>query len=354
VKPITDPLLHHEPFMQRALYLATVGLGNVSPNPMVGAVIVHNGKIIGEGWHQKFAGPHAEVNAINSVQNQDVFKESTIYVTLEPCSHHGKTPPCADLLISHQFKTVIIASEDPNPLVAGKGIAKLKAAGIEVATGVCSDKAKGLNRRFFTNFELKRPYVILKWAQSADGFIAPGLNYSREDKQLSNALSQQLVHKWRAEEDAIMVGYNTLLFDNPKLNVRLLETDRQPTRITWDEKGMPAGNHHFFDGSLNSFVFNHTRDDQTSSHRNIQIPLDDNSLATLLSRLLKEDIGSVIVEGGTKLLNRFLSHELWDEARVCTSPKIYKEGIMAPGISLQPVENFKLLEDDWRVYFKDK
>nr|MCU0325664.1 bifunctional diaminohydroxyphosphoribosylaminopyrimidine deaminase/5-amino-6-(5-phosphoribosylamino)uracil reductase RibD [Spirosomataceae bacterium] len=201
-------------FMQRALELASLGRGSVSPNPMVGCVIVHNGLIVGEGWHQRYGEAHAEVNAVNSVKDKSILSESTAYVTLEPCSHFGKTPPCADLLIKHHLKKVVVCNDDPFPLVAGKGIKKLRDAGIEVETGLLAEEGRRLNRRFFTMVEKQRPYVILKWAETADGFIA---KENFEAVRISNDFSQMYSHKWRSEEDAIMVGTNTAHFDNPSL-----------------------------------------------------------------------------------------------------------------------------------------
>ncbi|HEY1053815.1 MAG TPA: bifunctional diaminohydroxyphosphoribosylaminopyrimidine deaminase/5-amino-6-(5-phosphoribosylamino)uracil reductase RibD, partial [Emticicia sp.] len=222
-----------EKYMLRALQLAEIGRGQVSPNPMVGCVIVHNHEIIGEGWHQKYGSWHAEVNAVNSVQDPSKLTQSTVYVTLEPCSHFGKTPPCADLLVKHQVKKVIICNDDPNPLVAGKGIAKLRAAGIEVEQGLLAEKGRALNARFFTYVEKQRPYIILKWAETADGFIA-GENY--DPVKISNALSHKLAHKWRSEEDAIMVGTNTARYDNPKLNAREWQGTKNPVRIVLDKR----------------------------------------------------------------------------------------------------------------------
>ncbi len=335
--------------MKRALDLARLGLGKVSPNPMVGSVIVHEGKIIGEGWHDKFGGPHAEVNAIRSISNPDILQQSTLYVTLEPCNHFGKTPPCTDLIIEKKINKVVIAIQDPNPLVSGKGIEKLQKAGIETTTGILANEALTLNKRFITNILEKRPYVILKWAQTEDGFLAPGLNSKKNEKQISNALSQQLVHTWRAHEDAIMVGYNTLLYDNPKLNVRLIDTHRQPTRITLDEKGIPASQHHFFDGSQNSFVFNYSKEESNGNQSYFQIAPNEAGINSLMSRLLKEGISSVIIEGGTRTLDKFIRIGLWDEARICTSPKILKSGIRAPIISINASKSFNLGDDLWKI-----
>ncbi len=219
-----------ELFMQRAIELAQLGIGAVSPNPRVGCLVVHDNKIIGEGWHQKFGEAHAEVNAINSVKDLSLLKESTIYVNLEPCSHEGKTPPCSDLLIKHQVKKVVIANTDTNPLVAGRGVEKLKKAGIAIMTGVLEKEGRELNRRFFTFMEKKRPYIILKWAQTSDGFIA---QKNFESKWITNELSRQLVHRWRSEEDAVLVGTRTASHDNPSLTVRDW-SGRNPTRIVID------------------------------------------------------------------------------------------------------------------------
>ena len=342
----------HEAFMQRALDLARLGLGTVSPNPMVGAVIVHQGEIIGEGWHQRFGGPHAEVEAIKSVKLPELLSESALYVTLEPCSHFGKTPPCADLVVGRGIKKVYVAMMDPNPKVSGKGLEKLRNAGIAVEVGLLEEQAQLLNKRFLTCFEKKRPYVVLKWAQTADGFISPSLEAPKAEKQISNALSQQLVHRWRGQEDAIMVGYNTLQYDNPQLNVRLAHTHRQPTRITWNERqDKLADTFHFSDGSQNSFVFNHHLEDGDSKVRYLRINQTSESLHLLLSRLWQEGIGSLIVEGGTKLLEKFISSHLWDEARICTSPKRFGYGVSAPFLMQAAAERFSLAEDEWQIVF---
>jgi len=335
--------------MQRALDLASLGLGRVSPNPMVGAVIVHNDTIIGEGWHQQFGLAHAEVNAVNSVQNKELLVESTIYVTLEPCSHFGKTPPCADLIIQSKFKKVVVAMLDPNPLVAGKGIQRIREAGIDVEIGILESEAKILNKRFLNFIEKKRPYVILKWAETADGFIAPALDAAKEAKQISNNLSQLLVHKWRREEDAIMVGMNTLLHDNPHLDARLADGFKQPVRITLDEKGAISGNYNFFDGKLSSIVFNYQKEEVEGDIKYLKLGTKQEPLLQLLTRLYGNGIGSVLVEGGSKLIARFLETNLWDEARVCTSGKTFGTGIVAPILRKPIQEKFELETDCWKV-----
>ncbi|HKZ37838.1 MAG TPA: bifunctional diaminohydroxyphosphoribosylaminopyrimidine deaminase/5-amino-6-(5-phosphoribosylamino)uracil reductase RibD, partial [Chryseolinea sp.] len=254
---------HHtdEFFMLRAMELALLGSGLVSPNPLVGCVITYEGKIIGEGWHKKYGEPHAEVNAVNSVPDKRTLRESTVYVTLEPCAHFGKTPPCADLLIEHQIKKVVVANLDSNPLVAGEGIRKLRSSGIEVITGVLDKKGRALNKRFFTIMEKQRPYIILKWAETADGFVA---RKNFDSKWISDEYSRQLVHKWRAEEDAVLVGMRTAQLDNPELNVRNW-SGRNPIRIVIDRFLKLNEKIHLFDGSQKTICYNVLKHEE---HRN--------------------------------------------------------------------------------------
>jgi diaminohydroxyphosphoribosylaminopyrimidine deaminase / 5-amino-6-(5-phosphoribosylamino)uracil reductase len=336
--------------MQRALDLAQLGLGKVSPNPMVGAVIVHQGRVIGEGWHQRYGGPHAEVVAVQSVADKHLLAESTLYVTLEPCCHHGKTPPCADLILDMDIPHVVVAMTDPNPLVAGKGIAKLRQAGVRVEVGILEAQAKEQNKRFLVYFEQKRPYVILKWAQSSDGFLASSLEASTADKKISNELSQQLVHKWRSEEDAIMVGYRTLLHDNPKLNTRLWKSSKPLTRVTLDEKGSETHpNLHFYDGHAPSFVFNYQKEERNPEVDFLRLSVGDEPIAALLARLKEMGIGSLLVEGGTALLQKFIAANLWDEARVCTAQKTLGTGIVAPVLQMSKSTQFSLGGDVWQI-----
>lgn len=335
-----------QPFMKRALELAQLGGGSVSPNPMVGCVIVHDGKIIGEGYHQIYGGPHAEVHAINSVQNQELLKESTAYVTLEPCSHWGKTPPCANLLVEKGLKKVVIAATDSNPLVGGKGIEILKNAGIEVETGVLEREARWQNRRFFTQIEKQRPYVILKWAQTQDGFVA------REDfssKWISGAQSRQLVHKWRAEEDAILVGKNTALYDNPRLDVRDW-VGKNPVRIVLDSKLSLPDSLHLFDKSIPTICYNCVK---SNSSENIEFvkTCTDFSVATLLEDLNFRRIQSLIVEGGSRILSQFISLGLWDEARMFTGSAKFEKGIAAPILNQNPTETLHIGEDILNIYY---
>lgn len=334
-----------ELFMKRALQLARLGIGQVSPNPRVGCVIVHNQAIIGEGWHQKYGEPHAEVNAINTVLNQALLKESTVYVTLEPCSHFGKTPPCADLLVRHQVKKVVIANIDSNPLVGGKGIEKLKAAGIEVVTGVLDKEAHDLNTRFFTYIDKQRPYIILKWAQTADGFISR-TNY--DSKWISNEFSRQLVHQWRTEEDAVLVGTKTAAHDNPKLNVRDW-SGRDPVRIVIDRFLRLHQSLHLFDGKQKTLCYNVMKHEE---HHNLSlIRLDEKDfIPALIKDLYKQKIQSVIIEGGAQTLSLFIESGLWDEARVFESPRTFGTGIPSPHLNGTLCEEQRISTDTLKIY----
>ena len=315
-------------FMQRALQLARLGAGAVSPNPMVGCVIVHDNKIIGEGYHQKYGQAHAEVNAINAVLDKSILSKSTVYVTLEPCSHFGKTPPCADLLIKHQVKEVIICNNDPNPLVAGQGIEKLRQAGIEVRFGVLQEEGRELNKRFFTYLEKKRPYIILKWAESMDGFIAKK-NY--EAFQISNVLSRRFVHKMRSEEDAIMVGTNTTKYDNPTLNTRFW-TGKNSSRILIDKDLSLPKSLHIFDNSQATICYNLLNDDILDNTILVKIPTNNSIEQFIIQDLYQRKIQSIIIEGGTILLQSFIDLGLWDEAFILKSKLILEDGIAAPKI----------------------
>jgi diaminohydroxyphosphoribosylaminopyrimidine deaminase / 5-amino-6-(5-phosphoribosylamino)uracil reductase len=315
----------HELFMKRALDLARLGAGAVSPNPMVGCVIVHQGKIVGEGFHKKYGDWHAEVNAVNSVLDKSILSESEVYVTLEPCSHFGKTPPCADLLVKHHVKKVIVCNLDPNPLVAGKGIQKLIEAGIEVEKGVLETEGRELNKRFFTFFEQKRPFIILKWAESADGFIAKP-NY--ETVQISNSLSRRFVHKMRAENDAIMVGTNTVRYDNPQLNIRYW-TGKNPIRVLIDRELSLSAESKIFDNLQPTICYNSIKNEENGA----TVFVKKTDLKEIVEDLFSRKIQSIIIEGGTKLIESFLDINLWDEAIVLRSQTSLNEGILSPKIS---------------------
>lgn len=314
-----------EDFMTRAFELAIKGIGKVSPNPMVGCVITHQGKIVGEGWHKKYGEAHAEVNAINSLRDKSILPQCEVYVSLEPCAHFGKTPPCADLLIKHQVKKVIISVTDPNPLVGGKGIARLRDAGIEVETGVLEAEGFAINKRFFKAIEQKRPYVILKWAETADGFIARK-NY--DSKWISSPYSRKLVHKWRTEEDAILVGPKTAEYDNPQLTAREWE-GKNPIRIVIDRNLKLKADLHLFDGSSPTICYNLHK---TSEAKNlIFVALEkDNFIEKMLDDLFQRGIQSIIIEGGATILNEFIKEQLWDEIRLFKAGKEFGEGIAAP------------------------
>ena len=315
-------------FMQRALQLARLGAGAVSPNPMVGCVIVHDDKIIGEGYHQKYGEAHAEVNAINAVSDKSILSESVIYITLEPCSHFGKTPPYADLLIKHQVKEVIICNNDPNPLVAGQGIEKLRQAGIEVRFGVLEEAGRELNKRFFTYLEKKRPYIILKWAESMDGFIAKK-NY--EAVQISNVLSRRFVHKMRSEEDAIMVGTNTAKYDNPKLDTRFW-TGKNAISVLIDKALSLPKSLHIFDSSQATICYNLLKNEILGNTILVKIPTNNSIEQFIIQDLYQRKIQSIIIEGGTILLQSFIDLGLWDEAFILKSKLILEDGIEAPKI----------------------
>jgi len=315
-----------ELFVRRTFDLALQGRGKVSPNPLVGCVIEKNGKIIGEGFHQQFGGPHAEVNAINSVPNKEELNGATLYVNLEPCSHYGKTPPCANLIIQYPFKKVVICNLDSNPLVAGKGIKIISDAGIHVDQGILENEGRKLNVRFFTFMEKKRPYIILKWAETEDGFIARK-DYS--SKWISNVYSRKLVHKWRSEEDAVMIGTNTALCDNPKLNVRDWQ-GRDPIRIYID-KNLKVGENSFLrDGSQKTICYNLLQNQSLPNQEFVKIDPTSDTLSFILKDLYEKKIQSVIVEGGTKLLQYFIDSNSWDEARVFTSKVKFGDGIKSP------------------------
>lgn len=317
-------------FMDRALELAGKGLGKVSPNPMVGCVIVHNGKIIGEGYHEKYGEAHAEVNAIHSVSDQSILKESELFVTLEPCSHFGKTAPCADLIIKHQIPKVTICNIDPNPKVAGNGIKKLEDAGIIVDVGIKSNEGEKLNKRFFKSMRDGSPLVILKWAQTKDGFIA---RLNNDSKWISNESSRALVHQWRAEEDAIMVGTKTAQFDNPRLNIRV-GTGKDPLRVVVDRFLKLSNELNLFDDSQPTIVYNTIEDKELGENlKYVKLNTSNSVPKQILSDLNNRNIHSVIIEGGTTLINSFLKENLVDEIRVFKSEISFTEGILAPVIN---------------------
>ncbi|WP_373520720.1 bifunctional diaminohydroxyphosphoribosylaminopyrimidine deaminase/5-amino-6-(5-phosphoribosylamino)uracil reductase RibD [Aquiflexum sp.] len=329
-----------EKYMLRAFELASQGLGSVSPNPMVGCVIVHDDKIIGEGYHEEYGKAHAEPNAVASVKNPDLLPLSTVYVTLEPCAHWGKTPPCANLLVEKMVKKVVIGTVDTNPLVGGKGIQILKDTGIEVVTGVLDKKVREQNKRFFTFMEKKRPYIILKWAQTKDGFIA---RENFDSKWISNPYSRQLVHRWRSEEDAIMVGTLTAKYDNPQLNVREL-LGKNPIRIVVDRNLTLDNGLHLFDQRQATICYNQVKSEKSDNLERVKLPIGFN-LKEILTDMYERKIQSLIVEGGAQLLNKFIQENLWDEARVFTGQVQFGSGIPAPKIHGSIINEMEIMGD---------
>ena len=324
-----------ELYMRRCIQLARCGVGSTSPNPAVGALIVCDGRIIGEGYHIRAGEPHAEVNAVNSVTEQDrvLLPKSTIYVTLEPCSHYGKTPPCCDLIIAKGIKRVVIGTTDNNQCVNGAGIARMKQAGIEVVVGVLSDECSRLNRPFFTYNGLRRPMVTLKWAQSADGYI-DALRNGGEPLHISTPVSLVAVHKLRSMHDAILVGTRTALLDNPSLNLRCW-AGRSPLRLVIDRSGKLPATLNLFDGSLPTVVYTENAVVGKFGKNVEQIILDfsQDVLPQILSHLYSKKVGSLLVEGGSQLLQSFIDASFWDSARVEVNRSlVVGEGVPAPSI----------------------
>lgn len=336
--------MQHEIYLKRALELAKLGIGHVSPNPMVGAVIVHEDLIIGEGYHQKYGEAHAEVNAVNQVlsnfRNADaLLQKATIYVTLEPCAHFGKTPPCADLIIKHKIPNVVIGCLDPFDSVNGKGAERLKQAGVNVIVGVLEQECLALNKRFFTKVKKQRPYVILKWAQTQDSFFSPADGTQR---WISNDFAKQLVHQWRSEEDCVLVGKQTALADNPQLNVRFVN-GRSPLRAVIDKNLELPSSHHLFDNSVKTLVFNQKKTAIEGNTYYVEIEDFDHFLPQyILYQLYLQDVQSVIIEGGAKTLQLFIDANLWDEARIFTAPDFWGEGIKAPLIKGETTETIQV------------
>jgi diaminohydroxyphosphoribosylaminopyrimidine deaminase/5-amino-6-(5-phosphoribosylamino)uracil reductase len=328
--------MNDELYMKRCLELAEMGNGLVSPNPMVGCVIVSAGRIIGEGYHKQYGQAHAEVNAVNAVlanygsEAAGLLKNATAYVSLEPCAHHGKTPPCADLLIRHQLKKVVIGNRDPFADVDGKGIEKLKQAGIEVVSGVLALECRQLNRRFFTRIEKQRPYIILKWARTANGYFAPK---NSVQQWISGPLAKKLVHKWRTEEDAILIGKQTAMADNPQLSAREWP-GKNPVRIVVDRNLQTPSHLHIYNDRAKTLIFNEIKTDVQGNIHYISMEDMQYYLPQKIAyQLYLMDIQSVIIEGGANILNQFITAGLWDEARVFNSSTSWDTGVFAPQIN---------------------
>ncbi len=340
-------------YMQRCLQMAEKGLGRVAPNPMVGAVLVFENRIIGEGYHQLYGQAHAEVNCINNVQEADkkLIPYATLYVSLEPCNHFGKTPPCTDLILKMGIKKVVIGCTDSFEKVNGRGIERLKKEGVEMIDKVMEKECISLNKRFFTFHQQKRPYIILKWAQTADGKIGSG---TRERLMISNAYSNQLVHQWRKEEAAIMVGTKTALWDNPQLNNRS-GFGPQPIRLVIDKQLQLPGNLHLFDQQQPTIVFNHLKQEQEGLVLFQKIAEDENSILQIMEICYQKGIQSILVEGGKTLLQSFLDQGIWDECRVIINEALLAvSGIDAPFSQALTLFKHEKLANDLISYYTKK
>lgn len=338
----------HHIFMQRCFDLARLGAGEVSPNPMVGAVLVYDGKIIGEGWHQRYGSAHAEVNCIASVKPEDraLIPDATLYCSLEPCFHFGKTPPCVDLVLQKGIQSVVVSNLDPNPLTAGKSLKKLEAAGVKVVTGILEQEGQYLNRAFFTWITEKRPYIILKWAQSMDGYIGrPG-----ERTPVSEAPALRYVHRLRAASDAILVGTNTALTDNPRLDTRFYPHTRAPLRIVYDRAGKISNSSHLLDDSVDTWVAGPVR--EGIFQRTVFI--ESKSIPDLLERLKAANKATVLIEGGPTTHEKWISANYWDEIQIIQSAKLLGNGIIAPrlpsGVNLR--EKIEIGNDKVLIFTK--
>ena len=327
-----------EKYIKRCLLIAKNGLSASMPNPSVGAVIVVHNQIIGEGFTSAYGGNHAEVNAINSVKDKSLLKNATIYVSLEPCSHFGKTPPCCDLIIKNRIPNVVIGISDPNEKVAGNGIKKLIEAGKNVTVGVLEAECWEANKRFFTFHQKKRPYIILKWAESQDGFIAPDFKEKKEPFWITNSFSQQLSHKWRSEEQAILVGTKTVIDDNPGLTTRNW-FGKNPIRIVIDKNNRIPKNSKIFDNQAKTFVLNSEI-----------ISFDKNIAQQIAQFLFQQEIQSVIIEGGTKTLQTFINENIWDEARIFKGNIFIKEGIKSPVFEGNLESKTNILNDQLLIF----
>ena len=362
----------HEKYIKRCIEIAKNGLGTTAPNPMVGCVIVYDEKIIGEGFTSPYGGAHAEVNAINSVVERSLLNKATLYVTLEPCSHFGKTPPCVDAIIKFKIPKIVVGTIDTHSKVAGKGVEKLRGSGCEVIVGVLENQVKTHHKRFFTFHNKKRPYIILKWAESADGFIAPQTRNEQKPVWITNEISRQLVHKWRAEEQAILVGTNTVIEDNPSLTVRDW-TGKNPVRVVIDKDLKLASKYRVFDESVEVIVFCDENDkfqihvssnEAWSVHPPIPelysgsfVIIDWNSKSTIAQQICNNlfifNITSIIIEGGRQTLQTFVDENLWDEARVFTGTPSFTRGTKAPRFSGTLISEKKIIDDNLKIYKND-
>lgn len=347
----------HENYILRCLELGENAIGTAAPNPAVGACIIHNDKIIGEGFTSHYGGPHAEVNALSNVEDKSLLPQSTLYVSLEPCSHHGKTPPCSDAIIAAGILRVVIGIQDPNSAVNGKGISSLENAGIEVITGVLEDACREHHKRFLSFHEKQSPFIILKWAQTSDGFLAPDAGLRGDEKKpywITGTLARQRVHQWRSQEQAVLVGSNTVLADNPELNVRRW-TGTSPIRVILDQQNEVSASHRVCNDTAPSWIISpDTRNDLPSHVVNIPIPFDERLLENLLKELHQRKISSLFVEGGKQTLQTFMDSGLWDEARVFTGNKEFGDGLKAPSATGGIVHRENIGADTLLIYRNDR
>ena len=332
-------------FLNKCIEIAKLGKPNVFPNPLVGSVIVYNNKIIGEGFHKEYGSDHAEVNAINNVKDKSLLSESTLYVNLEPCSHYGKTPPCSDFIIKHKIPKVVIGCVDTFSEVSGKGIEKMRNAGIDVKVSILEKESRNLNKRFFTFHEKKRPFIILKWAESKDSFIAP--KNQKEPFWMSSKESKKLVHKWRSEEDSILIGRVTAEKDNPNLTVRESIGDN-PIRIVVDKKLELSNKLYIFNDEAKTIVFNEIKGEYDNSNTFIKTSFN-NLIDNILRELYKQGIQSVIVEGGNKTLQSFIDKNMWDEARIFTTKKQLRSGVKSPAIKGKIISSKEIGDDVLKI-----
>lgn len=347
--------MNDEIYIKRCIELAGKGLGHTAPNPMVGCVIVHDNEIIGEGYHHEFGGPHAEVNAIDVVDDKSLLKKSTLYVNLEPCSHFGKTPPCADLIIKMNIPKVIIGTEDPNFLVKGNGIKKMKDAGIKIKSGVLEASCLELNKRFFTFHQKKRPYIILKWAVTKDGFIdvKRKMGETPRIKWITDEKLRPIVHQWRSEEQAIMIGTNTIIKDNPQLTTRFWK-GKNPVRIIIDRKLRIPRTANVLDGTARTIIFTGVKKESDSQAEYVRIDFSKDTIRQICDDFFLRNIQSVIIEGGAKLLQSFIDSGIWDEARVFTGAVEFGCGVKAPVINARVCDEKYFEKDMLRIFRNPK
>lgn len=342
-RSIFAAMADHGYWMRRCLQLARNGMGTAAPNPLVGAVLVQGDRVLAEGWHRADGGPHAEVECLRAFGDGPVPADAVIYVNLEPCAHHGRTPPCADLLIARQVRTWVVGCGDPDPRVQSKGIARAREAGIQVIEDVLRDECRWLNRRYLTAHEQQRPYIIVKWAQTADGLIDSGLRTERTPDRISGPAADVLVHRWRSEEQAILVGSRTVVNDDPQLTVRLVE-GRSPLRVILDRRHLAPASSRVFDGSVPTLLITSTRRTDVAVDQ-LVVPLEEDPIDALLAWSYANRVRSLFVEGGTQLLEHFIRSGRWDEARVITGRVAFGKGTRAPQLDRPPVRTQRVGED---------